>query len=227
MTDLQTYPTAETSTLPLADLLKKATTKHHRLAERSGIVQQMLKGEIRQDAYLLYLRNLRAIYSVLEQELRKTTPSSKRIEPFLNPMLHRKKPLTSDLNIIGGYKEWKRLPILPSCEAYCDDIQNTRMSAPHALLGHIYVRYLGDMNGGQVLERLLRKTLDLPTNAYSFYRYPAIVDLSTFRNDYRQMFNKTGFNQAEQTDIIKAAIRGFEFNILLSKAVEALIQKDL
>ena len=44
-------------------------------------------------------------------------------------------------------------------------------SDPSALLAHSYVRYLGDLSGGQTIRHTLAKAYDLDEAAGSFYRF--------------------------------------------------------
>lgn len=206
-------------TKSLADKMKDATQNHHTLAEKTGVVAEMLSQKINLDAYTLYLRNLHPVYAALERDMKPNSEASRLLSPFLNKMLHRTRSIEKDLDNIYGYKTWKNLPHLEASKAYVEHINHTRLSHPAALLGHIYVRYLGDMNGGQVLERLLKNSLSLPNDAYAFYRYLAIIDLPTFRTDYRDLFDLPNLNDEAETRIIKTATTAFEFNIALSKEV--------
>lgn len=208
----------------LVDRMKHATQQHHTLAEKTGIIKQILNEDVDLDSYTLHLRNLHTIYSALETDLQARDDASKFLSPFFNQMLHRTHALEKDLDNITGFRIWKNLPILKSSQSYADHISKTRAENPIALIGHIYVRYLGDMNGGQVLERLLKNTLHLNNDPYAFYRYPAIVDISTFQSDYRAMFNLKGLNAAQEALIIETAIKAFEFNIALSQEVISVVK---
>jgi len=209
---------------PLVDQMKMATSKHHHLAEKSGIVNDILLKKTTKQAYTLYLRNLHVIYSALERPFRKTSKESKLVTPFLNEMLLRTRSIELDLDLLSGSRKWRCLAILESCRAYRSHINTVKAEMPIALLGHIYVRYLGDMNGGQVLERLLKKSLNLQNDAYNFYRYPAITDLPSFRSAYRDLFNMTSLRVDDRDGILKTAVEAFEFNIALSMETKSFSQ---
>lgn len=223
MLEINLNKTVDMSSPTLADRMKAATERHHRLAERTGVVREILTKKINRETYLLYLRNLYPVYQAIEKDLSPSSQASKILSPFLNEMLHRTRSIERDLNTISGDRSWKNLALLKASEAYSDHINNQRIYNPVGLLGHIYVRYLGDMNGGQVLELLLKHSLNLPNDAFSFYRYPAVVDIESFRGDYREMFNLSGLSDADDKLIIDTAIKAFEFNIALSNDVFSFV----
>jgi len=209
---------------PLVDQMKIATSKHHRLAETSGIVHDILLKKTTIEAYTLYLRNLHVIYTALERPFRKTSKETKLVKPFLNEMLLRTRSIEVDLDLLSGSRQWRSLAILESCKAYLSHINTIRTEMPIALLGHIYVRYLGDMNGGQVLERLLKQSLNLQNDAYNFYRYPAVTDLASFRSAYRDMFNIASLSTDDRDRVQETAVKAFEFNIALSMEINSFVQ---
>ena len=57
------------STLQLATRLREETQSLHRVAERSGVMRDLLHGRLDQRDYCLMLRNLHAIYETLESAL--------------------------------------------------------------------------------------------------------------------------------------------------------------
>ncbi len=209
--------TAAGSRLPLADRMKAATKALHSTAERTGVVSDILKGRIERERYALYLRNLHVIYAALERAPSAAAPQS--LSALLTEDVRRAGAMAADLADMCGGGAWTELPILASARSYLAHIERLHATQPSALIGHIYVRYLGDMNGGQVLERLLKRALDLPPVAYRFYRFPAIDDLSAFCREYRARFNRLGLTPAQDRKIIETAVKGFEFNIALSNEV--------
>ena len=64
----------------LAQALRQATAALHRQAERSGFVEQVLRGEVTRPAYALYLRNLMPAYAAMERglERHRGTPGERR-----------------------------------------------------------------------------------------------------------------------------------------------------
>ena len=203
--------------------MKTATAPYHRRAEQTGIVRDILKKHVSRQAYTLYLRNLYLIYTGLEKPIERRSDGFKIVTPFLNKMVKRSEPLAQDLYNLFGNKDWQNLPLLQSSLSYRKHIDHLRTHDPVSLLGHIYVRYLGDMNGGQVLQRLLSKTLDLPNETLNFYQYPAIHEIVSFRQAYRELFNAVALNAPQRRKVIETAIEAFEFNIDVSEDIKAFV----
>lgn len=226
MTGNDTYNLKLQSLHNLADQMKTATAPYHRRAEQTGIVRDILKKQVSQEAYILYIRNLYLIYTGLEKPLNPRSEGFKIISPFINRMIKRSEPLAQDLYNLSGNNTWQNLPLLQSSLSYRKDIDQLRTDEPVALLGHIYVRYLGDMNGGQVLHKLLSGSLKLPEEALNFYQYPAIHEIVSFRQDYRDLFNAAKLNAYQRRKVIETAIRAFEFNISLSEEINTFVTQD-
>jgi len=84
------------------------------------------------------------------------------------------------------------------------------------MLAHIYVRYLGDLNGGQIMQRLLKCSLNLTEDCLTFYAFPDIEDIAEFRSNFRDMLNRIVLTEVERDAVSKAAMETFSFNIVLS-----------
>ncbi len=201
----------------LADQMKRATKTLHTKAEKTGIIASILQSHISRDQYIIYLRNLYEVYKALEDNMFINKGSPTPLTIFLNPILQRTLPIEHDLAQLTGGKHWHTTPIFNSAENYVNNIEALKRDNPIALIGHIYVRYLGDINGGVILDRLLKDSLNLPPDSLSFYAYPGIRNLNDFRQNYRQLFNDLDLHETEQNVIVKTAKLAFKFNIALSK----------
>jgi len=89
------------------------------------------------------------------------------------------------------------------------------------LLAHAYVRYLGDLNGGQVLARLLAKNLGLDAAMLSFYDFPGIGEIGAFRARYREWIDAAGDDVEDADAVIAEAREAFVLNIAVSDTVWA------
>ena len=58
------------------------------------------------------------------------------------------------------------------------------------LIAHAYTRYLGDLSGGQILQRLLARSLELRPSELSFYDFPRFSDLDALKADYRKALDQ-------------------------------------
>jgi heme oxygenase len=183
-------------------------------------VREILHRRASRFGYALFLRNLLPAYEALEEGLERMRLAGRSSRLSL-PELYRRDALRADLEGLCGSKWSHVLPLLPAAEAYGSGVAEAAIADPARLLAHAYVRYLGDLNGGQTLRKLLAASLGLGPEALAFYSFPRIEDLGKFKLSYRQILDETvtsadGINAASQE-----AERAFRFNISVSEAVLA------
>lgn len=202
----------------LADLLRDRTRAAHAQAERTGIVQDLFRGRATRRGYALYLRNLLPAYDALERAIqaRQAEPA---IAPLAMPAIYRAPAIEADLTFLEG-ADWARtLALLPEGAAYADRIASIAKDEPAWLIAHAYTRYLGDLNGGQLLRSLLARTLGLSQAALSFHDFSNGGDLPTLRRDVREAIDRAGQEAVDQAAVAEEGERAFQCNIAISVAV--------
>lgn len=143
----------------LAARLREQTWPLHRQVERAGIMPALLAGRLPRAGYCLLLRNLREIYFALEEALRRHAGEA-ALAPVVMPPLFRADALGSDLETLHG-SGWEALPVTPAAAAYVRRLHALDRQQPVRLAAHAYVRYLGDLAGGQVVNRIVADSLRL------------------------------------------------------------------
>jgi len=96
------------------------------------------------------------------------------LSPTYNPaLLARASTLSSDISILLGVPDddtsWKSHPTNqtlissppPAFHAYISRLAYLIQEEPRRLLAHSYIRYMGDLSGGQIMKRNIRKAYDL------------------------------------------------------------------
>jgi heme oxygenase len=156
----------------LSARLRESTKAMHRLAERSGFMGELLAGRLGRDAYCGYLRNLHALYDALERELDRLAGESPA-PPWILAPLFRRGAIAADLaHLHGG--DWARLPLASATAAYVVRLAAVGRECPHRLAAHAYVRYLGDLSGGQAISGVIRRAYALGEGpGTAFYRFEA------------------------------------------------------
>lgn len=205
-----------------ADRLRERTRALHARAERTGVVGKILRGEITRQSYALYLRNLLPAYDQLETSLdfHRRAPGVRRIA---NSAIYRSEAIESDLRHLAG-PDWRAaLAVLPEAAAYRRQIAQAAAGRGETLIAHAYTRYLGDLNGGQVIKRQLMRSLNLGSNALSFYAFPALSDLPAMRTEYRSAIDLSGNEISAHREVLREASRAFELNIAVSVAVDRIV----
>jgi heme oxygenase (biliverdin-producing, ferredoxin) len=165
--------------------LKVETHDLHRQAERSGIMQMLLRGRADRGTYCALMRNLYEIYAPLENGLQRQCDHP-QVQPIFSRALFRVAHLANDLRVLCGEGWSSEMALQPAAVAYRDRLNTLAATRPALLVAHAYVRYLGDLSGGQVLHRLIGEQFLLGEDATRFYQFgaPAEVDLllAQFRN---------------------------------------------
>jgi heme oxygenase (biliverdin-producing, ferredoxin) len=207
----------------LAERLRAATGALHRKAERSGIVGDLLKNKGSQRGYALLIRNLLPVYQNMERGLERHRYSL-GVRAIAQP-LYRSAALLSDVISLYG-PEWElALPLLPAGDRYAHFAAEAGLGDGSRLIAHAYVRYLGDLSGGQILKRLLSKSLALHADCLTFYDFPEIDDLSQYKTEYRNAFDLAGMELGPDAfaDVVEEAQQVFCRNIELSEDVNAFL----
>ncbi len=196
--------------------MREATWALHKQAEQSGVIHDLLTGRITTAAYALYLRNLTHVYQALESALR-VHSGRPGLGDLVPEGLFRSGPLASDLDALAGPR-WKNdLELLNSARLYSERITLVSKNAGHPLIAHAYVRYLGDLNGGQVLARILSQKSGLQPDQLSFYRFDNIEHPDAVKRDITEKIDRYGTLPIDPGPIVQEAERAFRFNIDLAE----------
>lgn len=211
--------TAETG---LADRFKKETWDLHTEAETTGFINQILRGTASLRQYIRFLENLKPVYETMESSSEWLTRFP-ALRLYIGDGIARTAAITHDLERLSARSDaHPPATLFPNTRSYQAHIQQAQRQDHPAMLAHIYVRYLGDVNGGLVLQRLLGQHLNLPADCLTFYNFPKIKDLSTFKTDFRAALNGISLNDRDEQHAIAAAKNAFRFNIELSKKLEEI-----
>ena len=178
----------------------------------------LLQGTAAQSGYALFLANQWPIYDALEKGLtaHRDTPG---IAALADGSVYRAASLEADLRALTGASWRTQLTRLPAADRYARRIVNAAAGTGELLIAHAYVRYLGDLSGGQILKRLLGRTLQLTNESLGFYDFPGTADIDALRLHYRAAINAAGTSLVDVDAVLNEAAVAFELSIELSQAV--------
>lgn len=192
----------------------------HVEAERTGIIRDLLRGEATREGYVLLLRNLLPAYRAMEQGFQRHR-NSPAIGGLAGYRLDRAPAIEADLEALCGTRWSHGIPLLDAAERYAVRIGKAADGDGTRLIAHAYTRYLGDLSGGQILKRLLARSLELQPSELSFYDFPRFTNLDALKADYRQALDRAGALATDQQTLIEEGATAFSFNIDLSCAIKA------
>ncbi|MEY8875730.1 MAG: heme oxygenase (biliverdin-producing) [Leptothrix sp. (in: b-proteobacteria)] len=154
--------------------LREATHALHREVERTDLMQCLIAGRLPLRDFCALQRNLHALYTALEAGLQRHAGLIQALCPgWPEPSrLARCARLAADLDHLQGPDWAAALPLVPAARALVARLNALDQSAPRQLLAHAYVRYFGDLAGGQLLARRVQSAYGLPDAAgTSFYAF--------------------------------------------------------
>jgi len=202
------------------------TKSLHVEAERTGIIRDLLRGEASREGYVSLLRNLFPVYQAMEQGLERHRRSL-MLGILANYGFDRAAAIESDLVALCGGRWRHDVPTLVAGEIYAGRIAKAAEGDGAGLIAHAYTRYLGDLSGGQILRRLLARSLGLRPSDLSFYDFPRFSDLDALKADYRQALDQAGALAVDPRAVVEEAAVAFALNIDLSRAVQAQVSPAL
>ena len=166
----------------LAARLKEETRQLHTLAERSGVMADLLQGRLGLEGYCELLRNLQAIYAALEAGLDRHPPDPR----LWRPELRRLAALEQDLAQLQPANWRADAPLKPAATVYVARLHALALNDPVRLLAHAYLRYLGDLHGGQMLARMIRQQYALAgPEGTAFYAFGEPAQVEALKRDFR------------------------------------------
>ncbi len=202
------------SELRLAARLREATQALHRVAESSGVMQQLLQGRIEAGAYCLLARNLHALYAALERALDRHA-ALPVVAPIRFPGLFRTSALEQDLRCLHG-ANWAALPLTAAMREYAARIEEIAAVRPALLSAHAYVRYMGDLSGGQILREIVRRALGRRDGAgTAFYAFGDAVEAGAAKAQFRSALDALPVDAAGADAIVAEANAAFGRHVLL------------
>jgi heme oxygenase len=130
---------------------------------------------------------------------------------LLSVELNRSDAIASDLEALRPRLSAAPIGLLASTRAYVERILATEHDSAR-YLAHHYVRYLGDLSGGQVMRVWLSRHYELAENETAFFHFEEIPKPVPFKNAYRSGIDALELGAEREQDLIDEAIASFAAN---------------
>ncbi|APT91093.1 hypothetical protein CSPHI_08740 [Corynebacterium sphenisci DSM 44792] len=194
-------------------LLRKATIEVHEEAENSGFMNRMLNGLLTREAYVDYQGQMLCIYRALEGagEALAGTPV---VEALADERLLRTAALSADLDFLHGAEgAAERVRPTEATAAYVAELHRVAEEGDQvAFAAHHYVRYLGDLAGGQIIATLVSRIYGFGEDGVQGLRFPGIDKLKAYRDTYRGRLDSLAVLDEHREELVAHARTAFTCN---------------
>lgn len=149
--------------------------------------------------------------------------------------LDRTETLEKDLAFFYGQDRVAELikpeTMTPAVKKYVEAMHAACDKSPALLIAHSYSRYLGDLSGGQILAKRLKKCVLMmdeqdgtwdSTEGLNFYNFNNLGNQTDFKNFYRERLNAAKVDETTRDLIVAEAVQSFELNIGLFDEIQEL-----
>lgn len=114
--------------------------------------------------------------------------------------------LEADLHALGV--DPTTVEVLPATRAYTERLGEADAVA---LVAHHYVRYLGDLSGGQAIATLVERHYGI-TDAVTFYDFAELGKAKPYKDGYRARLDALPVAGPERERLLAEGVTAFELN---------------
>ena len=191
-----TITAPETTQERFSARLKESTKHVHDNAEHSTFMEDLMGGSLNTEAYLRLINQYVHIYEALEAVSEH----------------YRAEYIRADIRALG--QDGDIDAPLPATAEYVERIRAT-VNSPERYLAHHYLRYLGDLSGGQAVAALVNRHYGIPAEALSMYRFTELPKPKVFKDGYRELLDNAPLTDEQREALIEECIEGFRINASL------------
>lgn len=203
-----------------SESLRSRTWSEHGDSEGAGFMRNLMTGAGTREDYVALVAQHYFVYDALEHDTGHVAEDPVA-GAFLTGQLSRIPSLIADLEFLVGDDWRQQIEPLPTTIEYADRIREVAAGWPGGYVAHHYTRYLGDLSGGQVIHRRMRKLFGFDTGGVRFYMFDDIPDPAAFKDQYRVRLDAAAWDEGEQERVIDEVVRAYRFNTALFKDLQS------
>jgi heme oxygenase (biliverdin-producing, ferredoxin) len=195
---------------PLSLRLREGTRAEHQEAESEGFVSRLMSGGLGVAAYADLAAQQLEVYAALE-EAGAVVRRDARGATLVFDELTRVPAIERDLAHLYGPSWRTEIRILPATRAYVARLHEVGTRLPE-YAAHAYTRYLGDLSGGQIIQRMMQRHYGMGAAGLEFYDFPQIPRSKPFKDLYRERLDGLDLDVAGAAAAVTEAQEAFRLN---------------
>jgi heme oxygenase (biliverdin-producing, ferredoxin) len=133
------------------------------------------------------------------------------VAAVLMPPLFRTATIEADLLDLTDSQTPTSADLCPATKDYVERLELLAAQNPSLLVAHAYVRFLGDLNGGQALQRVVSKSLKLQSGTgTAFYDFGGRENCQRLIQQFKQGLTSIVAPIAVLNELVAEAVSAFE-----------------
>ncbi|MDO4909755.1 MAG: biliverdin-producing heme oxygenase [Corynebacterium sp.] len=207
-----------TNSEPLSLALRTSTQEAHDQTEHSHFMDNLIGGDLDKAAFTRLQEQSWHFYKAIEEAARDLKEG---MGDIYDEVLERVPALENDITVLGGTID---APLLPGTQQYVDRIKEIHAKKDaHRLVAHHYVRYLGDLSGGQVIGRMMERHYEVPEEGVTFYDFP--FKRKPYKDRYREALDNLNLTETQREELLAEAAEAFLCNLRVFQDLGEATQK--
>lgn len=190
-------------------VLRESTRQEHERTESSPFAVALAAGRLSRSALAALAAQHHVIYTALEQ-VAGWMSADPVAGPFVDRRLDRVPALREDLARLHGPGWPEELPVTAAALRYRDRVLAVCAGRSGRFVAHHYVRYLGDLSGGQIVRRSLERSgVATAGHGAAFYAFDAVGDRVAYKRRYRELLDALPGDRDYRRELVDEARRAF------------------
>jgi heme oxygenase len=186
---------------PFAARLRAQTQGAHTRAESADFMSNLMGGAGSVADYAALMRQYYFIYDALER-VGETFRADAEGRAFVNDVLLRREAIAADLAFFEGPGWRESLVALDATVAYVERLESVASRSSAEFVAHHYLRYLGDLSGGQIIRVMVQRHYAIPDEGLNFLAFPLVPKPKPFKDGYRAALESAAWTPAERDAFI-------------------------
>lgn len=194
--------------------LRTATWGDHSDSEGASVMEDIMRMRATREEFIELVAQHFFMYEALEETAGLLTDDP-RYAALHPEELVRDETLVEDLEFLLGENWRDEIKPVPATAAYAQRIREVAAAGwVPGLIAHHYTRYLGDLSGGQMIAKRVKKQFGFEHAGVSFYDFTDLGDLTEFKQSYRAVLDQLGesLEEAERERMIQEVRDSYRFN---------------